>query len=230
MTIREDNIFRLPRTAFLAAGLLALAPAAALAQALTDAEKAVSNVVTLGDATDAPTEWLGAAPHFVMVGDFGEFTFAINVKDPDKTENFELRGKREYRKGEKGLDYIDFEIAVDLITNGIERGIELEFENANFSAHPVPSTYALQDKEFPAGLFSNMELQIEWEWVEKSFIVNDEKLYSDGQLTVGLEDGKAEADGTAPNGVIGGFATGSMDGKKIAISFSAPVAETEIDD
>jgi hypothetical protein len=233
MTMHEVDLLncrRLPRTAVLAACLFAVTPSFASAQELTDAEKAISNVVTLGEAADAPTEWLGPTPHFVMVGEFGDYTFAINIKDPAKTENFKLEGKREYRKAEKGLDYIDFEIAVDLITNGIERGLEIEFENANFAAHPVPSTFALQDKEFPAGLFSNMELQVEWEWVEKSFIVNDEKLYSDGQLTVALEDAKAEADGTAPSGMIGGFVTGTMDGKKIAISFTAPVTEAEIDD
>jgi hypothetical protein len=230
MTTHGSNLFCLPRAAAFSALLVALPAIAASAQELTDADKATSNVVTVGDKAEAPTEWLGSTPHFVMIGDFNDYSFAINVTDASKAEDFELKAKREYRKGEAGLDYIDFEIAVDLVTNGIERGIELEFENASFGKQAVPSTYALKDEEFPAGLFSNMELQIEWEWVEKSFIVNEEQLYSDGALTMTLEDGKAEADGTAPNGLIGGFVKGTFDGKPIAISFTAPVGEAEIDD
>ncbi len=229
MTVHADTLVRLSQATVFSAVLLAFAPAGA-AQELTDAEKATSNVVTLGDAAEAPPEWLGPTPHFVMVGDFKDYSFAINAKDPASLETFKLHAKREYRKGEKGLDYIDFEIAVDLVTNGIERGIELEFENANFAAQPVPSTYALKGEEFPAGLFSNMELQIEWEWVEKSFIVNEEQLYGEGALTIGLDEGKAEADGTVPNGMIGGFVKGTYEGKPITISFTAPVDEAEIDD
>jgi hypothetical protein len=65
---------------------LAQAPAGA-AQELTDAEKATSNVVTLGDAAEAPAEWLGPTPHFVMVGDFKDYSFAINAKDPASLES-----------------------------------------------------------------------------------------------------------------------------------------------
>jgi hypothetical protein len=229
MTTHGSNLFCLPPAVAFSA-LLVVLPVAAPAQELTGADKATSNVVTVGDKAEAPTEWLGPTPHFVMVGDFKDYSFAVNATDASKAGDFELKAKREYRKGEAGLDYIDFEIAVDLVTNGIERGIELEFENASFGKQPVPSTYALKDEEFPAGLFSNMELQIEWEWVEKSFIVNEEQLYSDGALTIGLEDGKPEADGTAPNGLIGGFVKGTFEGKPIAISFTAPVVEAEIDD
>lgn len=202
------------------------------AQELSDADKAINNVVTAGLATGkAPTEWLGATPHFVMVGAHKDYSFDIEYADLTVAKDFGLSAKREYRKTDDGkLAYIDFEVSVNLITNGIERGFEFEFENADFSAHPVPGTYALKDAEFPEGAFSNMELQIEWEWVEKSIIVNEETLYTEGSLTVTHEDGTPIADSTSPNGMIGGFVTGTYEGKPIAISFTAPVTEAEIDD
>jgi hypothetical protein len=176
----------------IAFGVLAailLLPAPGRSQELSDADKAISNVVVVGDpAGVAPTAWLGETPHFVMVGEFRDYSFNIQATDLAATPDFALEAKREYRGAEGGgLDYIDFEIAVALTTNGIERGIELEFENADFADQPIPSTYTLKGEEFPAGLFSNMELQIEWEWNEKSFIVNEEQLYSEGTLTVSHE-------------------------------------------
>lgn len=202
------------------------------AQELSDADKAINNVVTAGLATGkAPTEWLGATPHFVMVGAYKDYSFDIEYADLTVAKDFGLSAKREYKVGADGkLDYVDFEVAVNLITNGIERGFEFEFENADFSGHALPATFALKDAEFPEGAFSNMELQVEWEWVEKSIIVNEEALYSDGSLVLSHDEGTPVADGTVPNGMIGGFVTGTYEGKPIAISFTAPVAEAEIDD
>ncbi len=215
-----------------AVAAIVILPAPGRAQDLTDAEKALSNIVQIGDpAGVAPAAWLGETPHFVMVGAFKDYAFNIQATDLAAAPELAVEAKREYRAAEGGgLDYIDFEIAVNLTSNGIERGIELEFENADFADQPVGSTYVLKGEEFPAGLFSNMELQIEWEWNEKSLIVNEEQLYSEGALTVGHESGTAEADGTMPNGMIGGFVTGMFDGKPVAISFTAPVVEAEIDD
>ena len=45
----------------------------------------------------------------------------------------------------------------------------------------------------------------------------------------GRPDPEDESDGTSPNGMIGGFVTGTFEGKPIAISFTAPVVEAEID-
>lgn len=201
------------------------------AQELSAADKAINDTVKFGTPTGtAPTEWLGATPHFVMVGQFKDYSFDINVTDV-ATPDFTLSAKREYRAAEGGkLAYIDFEIAANLVTDGIERGFEFEFENADFSSHTLPATFALKDAEFPDGAFSNMELQVEWEWVEKSVIVNEEQLVTEGNLAISLEEGTPADDGTMPNGLIGGFVTGTYDGKPIAISFTAPVTESEIDD
>lgn len=211
---------------------LVLLPKPAEAEELSAADRAINHVVKLGESTGvAPTAWLGATPHFVMVGAYKDFSFDIEVPNLGAVKDFELTAKREYAPGEGGkLKYIDFEIAVNFATDGIERGFEFEFENADFTTHAVPASFALKDAKFPEGLFSNMELQIEWEWVEKSVIVNEEQLYSDGTLSVGLEEGTPVDDGTSPNGLVGGFVTGTFEGKPIAISFTAPVTEAEIDD
>lgn len=215
-----------------ALAVLVLLPKPSEAEELSAADQAINNVVKVGAATGkAPTAWLGPTAHFVMVGAYKDYAFDIEVPDLAVARDFELKAKREYAPGEGGkLKYIDFEVAVNLTTDGIERGFEFEFENADFTGHQVPASFALKDAEFPEGLFSNMELQIEWEWVEKSVIVNEEQLYSDGTLTVALEGGTPVDDGTSPNGLVGGFVTGTFEGKPIAISFTAPVTEAEIDD
>jgi hypothetical protein len=214
-----------------ALAVLVCLPRPAEAQDLSAEDKAINDTVTVGaGGATAPTEWLGATPHFVMVGAFKDYSFDINVTDVAAVSDFELSAKREYAPLADGkLAYIDFEIAVNLVTDGIERGFEFEFENADFSTHALPATFTLQGEEFPEGALSNMELQIEWEWVEKSVIVNEEQLYSEGALTVALEEATPIEDGTAPNGMIGGFVTGTFEGKPIAISFTAPVTEAEID-
>jgi hypothetical protein len=202
------------------------------AQELSAEDRAINDNITVGaGGTAAPTAWLGATPHFVMVGAYGDYTFDINATDLAAVSDFELSAKREYRPLEGGkLAYIDFEVAVNLVTDGIERGFEFEFENADFSTATLPATFKLQGEEFPEGALSNMELQIEWEWVEKSVIVNAEQLADGGDLTVALEEGTPFEDGTAPNGLICGFVTGTFDGKTVSISFTAPVTEAEIDD
>jgi hypothetical protein len=204
----------------------ALLPSPAAAQELSAADRAVNNTVTIGEGA-APTAWLGETPHFVMVGAFKDFTFNIHDMNLGAVE---LSAKREYRAAGDGLAYVDFEIALDLVTDGIERTLEIEFENADFSKHAVPTTYALGTAEFPEGELSNMELQVEWEWIAKSIVVNEEQLADSGSLTVAHESGEAVADKTMPNGMIGGFVTGTYEGKTIAISFTAPVTEAEIDD
>lgn len=212
-------------------GVVAL-PAPSRAAELSAEDSVKNNSIVVGAANPvAPTEWLGETPHFVMVGSFKDYDFAIDVRDLAAVTDFEVTAKREYGvKDGGGLNYIDFEVAANMVTDGIERGFEFEFENADFSQHPPVASFALQGEEFPEGLFSNMELQLEWEWVEKSVIVNEEQLYTEGTLTVAHESGTAEADGTMPNGMIGGFVTGTFEGKPIAISFTAPVTEAEIDD
>jgi hypothetical protein len=216
------------RIPLLIASAIILAPGA-LAQELSDADRAINNTIAVGEATQAPTQWLGAVPHFVMIGEFDDYTFAINAPDPEAA-GVALAGKREYRPNGEALDFIDFEVALDAVIGGIERSIEMEFENANFAAYEFPADFALQGAAFPEGNLSNLELEFEWEWVEKSVVVNEEALFTDGTLTFALNEGEADERGLSDSGVIGGFVTVTRDGQTLAISFTAPVREAEIDE
>jgi len=211
--------------------LLAAAGTPAFAQTLSAEDQAINLNATLGDTATAPTAWLGAKPHFVMVGAFGDYSFNVNLPSLEGAAA-EVVGKREYGHDDAGaLRLIDFEVAVNAVMNDIERTIELEFANADFNTHTLPLSFALSpDEEFPEGAKASLEVQFEWEWVAKSAIVNEEGLVDSGTLDLALNEGTADAEGIAPNGLIGGFATLTRDGKTLALSFTVPVTEAEIDD
>lgn len=210
---------------------LLLAATPAFAQTLSAEDQAINLNATLGETATAPTAWLGATPHFVMVGAFGDYTFNVNLPALEGAAA-EVVGKREYGRDDAGaLHLIDFEVAVNALMNDIERTVELEFANADFNTHTLPLSFALSpDEEFPQGAKASVEVQFEWEWVEKSTIVNEEGLVDSGALDLALNEGTADAEGIAPNGLIGGFATLTRDGKTLALSFTVPVTEAEIDD
>lgn len=209
-----------------------LAASASVAQDSSSQDAARNRNATLGETATAPTTWLGATPHFVMVGEFGDYSFNINLPDLAPNPDMSITGKREYGHGENGsLALIDFEIAANAVMNDIERTIELEFANADFNAATLPMSFAIEPSvEFPEGPRSSLEVQFEWEWVEKNTIVNEEGLADSGSLDLALNDGIAGVDGTAAGGVIGGFVTAIKDGKTLAVSFTVPVTEAEIDD
>ena len=220
----------LPLALVMIAGLSAVP--ALVAQELSPQDQAINATATLGETATAPTAWLGATPHFVMVGEFGDYSFNINLPDLAATPDAAITGKREYGRDDAGaLHLIDFEVAANAVMNDIERTIELEFANADFNSHTLPMSFAIEPgAEFPEGAKASLEVQFEWEWVEKSAIVNEEGLIDAGSLDLALNDGTADAEGVAANGVIGGFATATKDGKTLAISFTVPVTEAEIDD
>lgn len=209
--------------------LLATSIAPSFCQELSEADRAINNTVAVGGDVEAPTEWLGTEQHFVMVGQYGDYVFAINAADPEDA-GVEFSAKREYRPAGGALAFIDFEIAVNAVIGEIERSIEMEFENTDFAGFVLPADFALQGEEFPEGELSNLELEFEWEWVEKSVVVNEEALFADGSLTLALNEGETDDRGFSDNGLVGGFVTATRDGRTLAISFTAPVAEAEIDD
>jgi hypothetical protein len=211
--------------------LLATVALPAYAQDLSAEDQAINANATLGETATAPSEWLGETPHFVMVGAFGDYSFNVNLPSLEGVDG-EVTGKREYGRDDTGaLQLIDFEVAANAVMNDIERTVELEFANADFSTHTLPASFAVSpDEEFPEGERASLEVQFEWEWVEKSAIVNEEGLMDEGTLDLALNQGEADAEGVAANGVIGGFATVTRDGKTLAISFTVPVTEAEIDD
>lgn len=212
---------------------LSLLLGTALAQAaeLSAEDAAINRTAALGTPAEAPTAWLGETPHFVMVGEFGDYSFNINLPDLAAAEA-SVAGKREYGRGDAGtLRLIDFEVAVNAVMDGIERTIELEFANADFATHTLPMGFDItSEAEFPEGALASLEVQFEWEWVEKSTIVNEEGLIDAGRLDLAVNEGEPDAEGVAANGLIGGFATATREGKTLVLSFTVPVTEGKIDD
>lgn len=177
---------------------------------------------------EAPTEWLGETPHFVLYGSIDGHEVAIDFRDAGAADIHALEAKREYLPGAgDSLRYGDFEIALEWIDNGVEKAIELEFENADFNAHAVPGSFKLQTEEFPEGALSNLEAELEWETADET--VNSEIFGWSGRLDLALEPAIGQAE-PSDEGMIGGFVTAALNGETLLISFTAPVAEYEIDD
>ena len=206
-------------TAALIPALLAL-PALAQEAVMTDANS----------LTTAPTEWLGEVPHFVMMGTVNGRALDIQMTDIAAASGVEeFAGKREYLPGGAGAyRYGDFEVALKAAIGGVERSIELEFENDDFRSHTLPATFALQAENFPKGPLAFVEIQLEWE--DASGSVNDELGASTGTLMVALDTGTADDKGLIADGLIGGYAVAELGSDKVVISFTVPVAEYEIDD
>lgn len=185
--------------------------------------------VIIGEAADLSGGWLGETPHFVMQGVVQGTSFAIALPDIANAPNIAaFEGKREYAPDGTPNRFLDFEVALQAVIGGIERSIELEFENADFSTHALPASFALQETEFPEGALSTLEVQFEWESAGTS--VNAEALAHPGTLVLHLDSGTPDDKGLKADGLIGGFASVDADETQLLISFTVPVVEYEIED
>jgi hypothetical protein len=186
--------------------------------------------VTAGNSLSAaPTAWLGEVPHIVLMGTIAGQTIDIQMPDIAKAADVaSFEAKREYRAAGEAMAYIDFEFTLEAVIGGIERKIELEFENADFRAHALPGSFDLVAEQFPEGAKSNAEAQMEWEFGGQT--VNAELAGWAGRLDLAKDEGKADDKGLSGEGLIGGFATAELNGETWALSFTVPVAEYEIDD
>ena len=72
-------------------------------------------VETTGNTlTAAPAAWLGATPHFVMMGTVNGTVFNVQMTDMAAAAGVAAFGaKREYKATEGGFAYIDFEVALE---------------------------------------------------------------------------------------------------------------------
>ncbi|MBL9060875.1 MAG: hypothetical protein JNK88_12715 [Mangrovicoccus sp.] len=179
--------------------------------------------------TAAPTEWLGPTPHFVMMGTSNGTSFDVQIADIAALADVaSFEGKREYTPDGTGYRYIDFEVALEAVLGGIERKIELEFQNHDFNAWPDVTAFTLGTAEFPEGAKSNLELQYEWEAAGTS--VNAELAGWDGTLTVHLDEGETDDKGLSGKGMVSGLVVEQHGADGLVVSFTVPVAEYEIDD
>jgi hypothetical protein len=180
--------------------------------------------------TTAPTEWLGATPHLVIMGTFNGHEMNIQLTDmAAATAVAEFAGKREYIPGDAGaFRYGDFEVGLKATIGGVERSIELEFENDDFASVTLPADFALGAENFPKGNGAFLEVSAEWEDAAGS--VNDEVGGLTGTLSLQLDDGTPDDKGLRADGMIGGLVVAENAGETLVISFTVPVAEYEIDD
>lgn len=179
--------------------------------------------------TAPPAEWLGDTPHLVMMGTVAGYPFDIQFPEMTQAKGIaEFAGKREYLIDGDGLRYIDFEFTLQAVIGGIEKQIELEFENHDFSAQEIPGSFALQGSEFPEGAQSNLEVEFEWE--ADGVSTNEEVAGWDGTFTFALDTGTESADSTLQQGWVGGHVDATRGEDRIVISFTAPITEVEIED
>ena len=210
-----------------------MAPAiAALVTAMTMTPALAQDMtVTPGNTlTAVPAAWLGEVPHFVMMGTAGGRSYDVQltrIAEGGVVAGF--AGKREYLPGEGGTwRYGDFEVGLEIVLDGVEKAIELEYENNDFSTHPLPADFTLQGEEFPEGLLSYLEVEAEWETAEG--VVNDEVTGWSGTLSLAIDTGTPDGEGLLPDGMIGGYVVAQSGADSLVISFTVPVTEYEKDE
>ncbi len=177
----------------------------------------------------APKTWLGSDPHLVMVGTINGVAFSIAIQK-DNPLLKEIKGKREYQRlvttGE--TRYVAFEIGFGALMEGIEREIELEFENANFDKTSLEIDLGLVEKSNEElakkgglqGTQSNLELEWEWEDSKESTFASGEVLSKSGTLVRFVDQGAT----------IGAWFTATFPGGSVTGSCTTTEAEDETDD
>lgn len=201
--------------------LAAFLPAAAFAEAHSDPMTAT---VTPDRTLGTPTEWLGEDVHVVVVGTVNGFPFDMEATDLDALAGYEA--KREYARDGEALRYTVFEFGLQFVDGGVEKTLELEFENQDFSTLALPADLSLAEEEFPEGPRSNMELEFEWEGEGTS--VNEEVALWSGTMVLALDQNLTEI--PSGEGLIGGFVEATKGADSVTISFTVPMTEYEIDD
>ena len=177
-----------------------------------------------------PTEWLGPTPHIVMVGTLAGRPIDVRFDDVAAAPGIAaFSGKREYLPGEGGAWlYGDFEVALQAVIDGVEKGLEVEVENRDFAAHPLPATFALGPENFPEGARAFLEMSAEWETQGET--VNEELGGWTGTLTLTEDGGTPDARGLLGDGTIGGHMVAERGEDRLVVSFTVPVAGYELDD
>lgn len=191
---------------------------------------AADATVTPGNTLTAPpAAWLGPMPHLVVMGTIAGRSFDLQMPDMARADGVaEFAGKREYLPGDGGTwRYGNFEVALKATIDGVEKALEFEFENHDFTAHSLPATFALQSENFPQGALTFLEAQLEWETPQ--ITVNDEVVGWSGTLRLAQDSGTPDDKSLRPDGVIGGFVTATRQGDSLVMSFTVPVAEYELD-
>ncbi|MQQ10160.1 hypothetical protein GFB49_16955 [Epibacterium sp. SM1979] len=202
----------------------ALLPTLALANPLVETKTADNKLTT------APAQWLGKAPHLVVMGTAGGYPFDLQLTDLNDKNIHDLEVKREYLKTQGSYaPYQEIDLGLQIKLEGVAKTIEAKLTHADFNNLPsLPADFKVQSREeFPAGSRVFTEFEFEWEGGGKS--VNAELANWRGLATVNLDDGY-KADEPNADGMVGGYINAQRGKDTLVISFTLPVTEFEVED
>jgi len=138
----------------------------------------------------------------------------------------QLKAKREFQVLGEQKRYTAFEVSFGALMEGLERELELEFENADFGPRALGEDLGLVGQsnedlapEGLAGAQSNLEFEWEWEDPAQSSFASGEVLSAQGRLVRSL-DGEA----------LGGWFAATFADGQLTGSFTVPKVEDEADD
>jgi hypothetical protein len=194
------------------------------AETIADGEGRTRTETEGNTLTAAPEAWLGAAPHFVMMGTVAGHEFAVEVMDLDSEAASEAYAKREYVVKDGDTRFVEFEANVRLMVAEVEKFIELEIDSHDFSGLDLPATLDLQGEEFAEGAQARLEVGVHW--IDGA----DEVEGWTGTLVLAHDSGEADEDGMVPDGMIGAFIRAERGEDSLVVSFTLPVDEYEVEE
>ncbi len=201
-----------------------------LAPGLAFGDPMIETVTANNSLTAAPTEWLGAAPHLVIMGTVNGNRFDVQAMDLAAADIIEVTMKREYLLTNNDYNpYREVDFAFAFTHDGIAKAMEAKLTHADFNKlAALPATFALQSaEEYPEG--GNIFTELEYKWEAQGKTVDAEIAEWTGTATLNLDDAYQAA---KPNGdgMVGGYINASNGDNTIVISFTLPVTEFEIED
>lgn len=203
--------------------------ALALVPSLAFADPLLSTVTADNALAEAPTEWLGAEPHLVVMGSVSGYAFDMQVTDFDKLAIHELSMKREYLLNDTDYSpYQEIDFGIEFKLDGVAKQVEGKLTHADFNKlAALPNAFSLQGaEEFPEG--GQVFTEFEFEWEGNGVSTNVELSDWTGTATVNLDTAR----GQEPNGdgLIGGYINAVNGDDHIVISFTLEATEFEVED
>ena len=196
--------------------------------ALSFADPLVDTITPDNTLTESPSEWLGDAPHFVVMGTVDGFPFDVQYVDLASADVHNIAVKREYETSGDRLNYLEIDFSIQAVIDGIAKTIEGKFNHADFNAlASLPATLTVQSEENPAGDLTYQEFEFEWEGNGTS--VNAEIADWAGQAVIALDSGFGKAEAVS-DGLVGAYMDATHGEDRLVISLTLPVNEAAIDD
>lgn len=201
--------------------MLAFSPVLALADPMLDTTTPNNTL------TAAPTEWLGEAPHLVIMGTVNGYTFDVQYLDLASADLHALDVKREYLIDGDARPYQEIDFGVQAVIDGVAKNIEGKLNHADFLTLALPAEMALQSEENPEG--EQVFTEFEFEWEGNGVSVNEEIGDWTGVAILEKDDafGAVEPVG---DGIAGGFIDAVRGDDHLVISFTFEIQEAEVEE